>query len=327
MANLMTKYMGLELKNPVIIGSSGLTNTVEGIKKLADNNAGAVVLKSLFEEQITIETNKSINENQGDYPGVEEYIAAFTKEHQLDEYIKLIEDVKIAVDIPVIASINCVSDSDWVLFASRIEKAGADAIELNVSILPSDVNLKSNDNEKKYFAITEKVKAQVTIPVSLKMSYFSAGLANLIQQLSYTGNVDSFVLFNRYYKPDIDIDTMKVTTANIYSTASEISESLRWIALLSGSIRKDLAASTGVHNGKGVIKQILAGASAVQMVSAIYEEGAEYINTVLKELEEWMDEKGFKNIDDFKGKMSYAQVKNPVVFERTQFMKYFSDIK
>ena len=327
MANLKTNYMGLELKNPIIIGSSGLTNTVEGIKKLADNNAGAVVLKSLFEEQILMDTNKGISENEADYPGAEEYISAFTKSHQLDEYIKLIEDVKIAVDIPVIASINCVSDNDWVLFASRIEKAGADAIELNVSILPSDVNEKSINSEKKYFDITEKVKAQVSIPVSLKMSYFSAGLANLIQQLSFTGHVDSFVLFNRYYKPDIDIDTMKVTTSNIYSAPSEISESLRWIALLSGSIKKDLAASTGVHDGKGVIKQILAGASAVQMVSAIYEEGAGHINTVLNDVEKWMDKKGFENIDDFKGKISYANVKNPVVFERTQFMRYFSDIK
>lgn len=325
--SLSVKYLGLDLKNPVIIGSSGLTDSVDKIIKLEKNGAGAVVLKSLFEEQILIESVKNIKENQTEYPGVDEYIAAYTRDHYLKDYLRLVEESKQAVDIPVIANINCISDNDWISFATKIEKAGADALELNVAILPSDINVKSKDNEKKYFSIIEKVRAQISIPIALKMGDYSSGLANLILQLSYTGNVDSFVLFNRYYRPDIDIDRLKVITSSLYSMPSEISTSLRWIALLSGSIKKELVASTGVHDGRGVVKQILAGASAVQMVSAIYKKGAEYISIVLNDIEKWMKEKGFESIDDFKGKVSYDQAKNPTVFERTQFMRYFSNIK
>lgn len=325
--SLSVKYLGLYLKNPVIIGSSGLTDSVDKIIKLEKNGAGAVVLKSLFEEQILIESVKNIKENQTEYPGADEYIAAYTRDHYLKDYLRLVEESKKAVDIPVIANINCISDNDWISFAIKIEKAGADALELNVAILPSDINVKSKDNEKKYFSIIEKVRAQISIPIALKMGDYSSGLANLIQQLSYTGNVDSFVLFNRYYRPDIDINKLKVITSSLYSMPSEISTSLRWIALLSGSIKKELVASTGVHDGRGVVKQILAGASAVQMVSAIYKKGAEYISIVLKDIEKWMKEKGFESIDDFKGKVSYDQAENPTVFERTQFMRYFSNIK
>ncbi|MBT5425558.1 MAG: dihydroorotate dehydrogenase-like protein [Bacteroidetes bacterium] len=326
MANLKTTYMGLELKNPVIIGSSGLTQSVSAVKKLADNGAGAVVLKSLFEEQILLDAQKTAGDNQNDYPGAEEYIAAYTKDKQLVDFLDFVGDTKKAVDIPVIASINCVSDSDWISYAAKIEEAGVDALELNVAILPSSVKTSSAENEKKYFAISEKVKAKVSIPVSLKMSHYSAGLAKLIQQLSFTGHLDGFVLFNRYYRPDIDIVNMKLTTSSIYSTPDEIAASLRWIALLSGSIETDLVASTGVHDGAGVIKQLLAGANAVQLVSAIYERGAEYIREVLKDIEEWMDQKGYKNIEDFRGILSYDLAQNPAVFERTQFMKYYSEL-
>jgi len=327
MTDLSTKYMGLNLKNPIIIGSSELTNSVNKIKALADSNAGAIVLKSFFEEQIMAEVSQNIYKDQSGYTDAYEYIREYTKEHNIDKYLDLIREAKKSVDIPIIASINCISDNEWISYAKKFEEAGADALELNIAILPSDFNVKSEDNEKKYFSITEKVKSQVNIPVSLKMSYFSAGLANLIQQLSYSGNVDSFVLFNRYYMPDVDIDKLKVTTSSTLSSPSEISTSLRWIALLSESITKDLVASTGVHDGNAVVKQILAGASAVQIVSAFYKKGPQYINTILKDIEEWMDKKGFANIEDFKGKLSYDKAKNPAVFERTQFMRYYDNVK
>jgi len=327
MADLSTKYMGFNLKNPIIIGSSELTNSVNKIKALADSNAGAIVLKSFFEEQIMAEVSQNIYKDQSGYTDAYEYIREYTKEHNIDKYLDLIREAKKSVDIPIIASINCISDNEWISYAKKFEEAGADALELNIAILPSDFNVKSEDNEKKYFSITEKVKSQVNIPVSLKMSYFSAGLANLIQQLSYSGNVDSFVLFNRYYMPDVDIDKLKVTTSSTLSSPSEISTSLRWIALLSESITKDLVASTGVHDGNAVVKQILAGASAVQIVSAFYKKGPQYINTILKDIEEWMDKKGFANIEDFKGKLSYDKAKNPAVFERTQFMRYYDNVK
>ena len=327
MTDLSTKYMGLNLKNPIIIGSSELTNSVNKIKALADSNAGAIVLKSFFEEQIMAEVSQNIYKDQSGYTDAYEYIREYTKEHNIDKYLDLIREAKKSVDIPIIASINCISDNEWISYAKKFEEAGADALELNIAILPSDFNVKSEDNEKKYFSITEKVKSQVNIPVALKMSYFSAGLANLIQQLSYSGNVDSFVLFNRYYMPDVDIDKLKVTTSSTLSSPSEISTSLRWIALLSASITKDLVASTGIHDGNGVIKQILAGASAVQIVSAIYKKGPEYINTILSDIEKWMDKKGFKNIENFKGKLCYDKAKNPAVFERTQFMRYYDNVK
>ncbi len=327
MKNLKTNYMGLELKNPLIIGSSGLTNSVKMIKKLAENGAGAIVLKSLFEEQILAEMSSSSNQDYHDYPEAHDYAQFYTKEKNISDYLKLIEEAGQAVDIPIIASINCVDDTEWISFAKRIETAGADALELNVAILPSNPEVKGEDNEKIYFSILEKVKAQINIPIALKMSYYSSHLANLVQQLSYTGNADAFVLFNRYYRPDIDIDKMKITSSDTFSSPSDIAISLRWVALLSGNIEKDIAASTGVHDGKGVIKQILAGAKAVQMTSAIYKNGPEHIKTVLQDIEKWMDEKNFNSLDDFRSKLSFEKANNPAIYERTQFMKYYASVE
>ena len=325
--DLKTNYMGLELKNPIIIGSSGLTNSVESIKKMAENNAGAIVLKSLFEEQIINETNKPENFNLYSYPESIDYIKHYTREHNISNYLKLIEDAKKAVDIPIIASINCVSDKEWTAFAKRIEDAGADALELNISILPSDFNKSSEENEKVYFNIIEKVKSEISIPISIKMTRYSAGLSQLIQKLCWTKKVDGFVLFNRYYNPDIDIEKMKVISSNIFSTPDEIYVSLRWIALLSDNVECDFAATTGIHNGEGVIKQILAGAKAVQIVSSIYKNGPEYISTILKEIEHWMKNKNFNSLNDFRGKMSSKKSEHTADFERIQFMKYFDGVK
>ncbi len=329
MLDLSTTYLGLKLKNPIIIASSGLSNSVEKIKKLADNGAAAVVLKSLFEEQINHSIDSNIDHSipSSPYPEALDYIANYTKEEYLEKYLDLISGAKKETDIPIIASINCVSATEWVSFAERIEKAGADAIELNVAILPYDVKLSSEDYEKIYFDILKKVKEATKVPLALKMSYYSAGLANLIDKLSWTNNVAGFVLFNRYYSPDIDIDNFKITTANIFSSPEEISNTLRWIALLSDKIKQDLAATTGIHDGKGVIKQLLAGAQLVQIASSIYKNGTEHITTMLKEIEDWMQKHGFAKLTDFRGKMSYESIKNPSAFERIQFMKYYSKIE
>jgi dihydroorotate dehydrogenase (fumarate) len=327
MRNLTTNYMGLKLKNPVIIGSSGLTSSVEMIKNLAANNAGAVVLKSLFEEQILAEMNASSNHDHHDYPEGYDYARFYTKEKNLSDYLNLIKDAKAAVDIPIIASINCIDDAEWMSFAKKIEEAGADALELNIAILPSNPAVSAEENEQLYFSILEKVRAEISIPIALKMSHYSAHLAHLIQQLSYTKNLDSFVLFNRYYNPDIDIENMEIGSSSTFSSPDDIAVSLRWVALLSDIVQKELVASTGVHDGAGVIKQLLAGAQAVQMTSAIYIHGAEYINTVLKDIEAWMERKSFNSIEDFRSKLSLKQLKNPAIFERTQFMKYYANKK
>ena len=324
--DISTEYLGLKLKNPLIIGSSGLTDKVEKIKKLEENEAGAVVLKSLFEEQINAEIYKMINEGDNSYPEAYEYIKEYTKDKTLNEDLDLIKNAKKEVDIPVIASVNCISDSEWTNFAEDIENAGADALELNISILPSDPFVESSDNEEMYFKITEKVNSVVKIPVSIKMSYYSAGLARLIYNLSASRNVKGIVLFNRFYNPDIDLETLEIGSSNVFSTPDEYTLPLRWIALLSEKIDADLAATTGIHDGEAMAKQILVGASAVQIVSTIYKNNPEYISVMLKELEGIMDKHGFNSIDQMKGKLSFHQNKYNRAYERVQFMKYFGGI-
>ncbi len=326
MNDLSTKYLGLDLKNPLIVGSCGFTNSVEKIKELEDNGAAAVVLKSLFEEQIQAELSANLESYNADYPGATDYIRQYTRGNEVDNYLKLIAGAKKSVDIPVIASINCVSANEWVSFAKAIEQQGADAIELNISLLPSNPGLTSEESERKYFEIIKSVSGMVSIPLALKMSNYSASLANLIRKLSATNKVSGFVLFNRYYAPDIDINTIAVKSADILSVPSEGNGPLRWIALLSGLIDKDLVASTGIHDSEGVIKQLLAGATAVQVVSTVYKNGSTQLAKIVKGLEEWMEQKSFSSLSDFRGKLSYENAINAAVFERTQFMKYYGGL-
>lgn len=326
MPDLKTEYLGLTLKNPLIVGSSGLTDSVDKIKKLASNNAAAVVLKSVFEEQILMEMAGRENKDYHDYPEAHDYVRYYTREKHLNDYLKLIEEAKQSVDIPVIASINCITASEWIDFVKRVESAGADAVEVNVSLLPSDPNLSSEVNEQRYFEIVELVRRNTTIPIALKMSPYSAGLASLIRKLSWSKNIDSLVLFNRYYSPDIDLETMRVTAANVLSSPDELFGSLRWVALLSEQVDVPIVTSTGVHDGAAVAKQLLAGAAAVQIVSAIYKHGPEYLNAILAELEQWMERKGYSTPADFRGVMAYDKAQNGAAYERVQFMKYYGGL-
>ncbi|WP_136795419.1 dihydroorotate dehydrogenase-like protein [Desulfosediminicola ganghwensis] len=328
MKDLSTKYLGLDLKNPVLAGSCGLTGSVDKVKELAEAGAGGVVLKSLFEEQIEAELAANLGDYHTDYPDAFEYIREYTRAGSVDEYLALVADAKEAVDIPVIASINCVSDSEWTDFAKRVEKAGADGLELNIAQLPSDPKKSGEQNEKLYFSILKKVSETVDIPIALKMSNYSAGLANLVSRLAWSteNRVAGFVLFNRYYRPDIDIQSLKVSKADVFSTPADICESLRWIGLLSANIEKDFAASTGVHDAEGVIKQLLAGAAAVQVVSTLYKNGTGQIGEILAGLEQWMEEKNFNSIAEFRGRLSYGKAENPAPFERVQFMKQFGGV-
>jgi dihydroorotate dehydrogenase (fumarate) len=286
-----------------------------------------VVLKSLFEEQIRMESEHSIQAGGADnlYTEAQDYISNYTREHSLNQYLNFIRDVKKEVSIPIIASINCVTSEEWPSFAQKIEKAGADAIELNVFILPSDFTRGNDDNENVYFKVVEEVKRYVNIPVALKISYYFTNLAQMIQRLSFTG-VSGLVLFNRFFSPDIDLKNMTVVPSNLMSEPSEISTSLRWIAIMAERVKCDLCASTGVHDGLGVAKQILAGADAVQVVSTLYKNKSAYLKNIVSDFENWMKENKFEKIDDFKGKMSQIKSKNPASFERVQFMKYFSEI-
>jgi len=320
--------MGLKLKNPIIVGSSGLTNSVENVKEIAKEGAGAVVLKSLFEEQINQAASHTFDQGEFNnyYPEAQDYIQNYSTENDVTTYLSLIKDCKSSVDIPIIASINCMSSSEWVSFAKKIEDAGADALELNIFVLPSDPNKSGSDNEKVYFDIIEKVKEIVSIPIALKLSYYFSGLAKTIEMLSWTG-IKSLVLFNRFFSPDIDIDKMEIKSSNVFSSPAEIVTSLRWVAMLSDNVKCDIAASTGVHNGESVIKQLLVGAKVVQIASVLYKKGFKEIPIMLKDIDNWMTENSFDEIDDFRGRMSLKKSHNPAAYERVQFMKYFSGIE
>ncbi len=325
MADISTKFAGLQLKSPIIIGASGLTGSTKHLKEFEENGAGAIVLKSIFEEEILFEYEQFLKEAEK-YGYDYEYIDYFDyklKQDNIDKYIKLIEDAKKTVDIPVIASINCITKQEWTYFTKRIQDAGADALELNIFILPSDLSKSSNEIEQTYFDIVEEVKKQVSIPVIVKMSYFFTNLGQMIIKLSE--KADGLVLFNRFYNPDIDINAKKIVPASIFTRPEDIVIPLRWIALTSGRVQSSLAASTGVHDGEGLIKILLAGGDAVEIVSTIYKNGVGRIKQMLDKLREYMTENEFYGIDQMKGLLSQKNVSNPGMYERVQFMRYFSD--
>jgi dihydroorotate dehydrogenase (fumarate) len=324
MVDLSTEYLGLKLKNPLIAGSSGLSATAKGVREYEEKGAAAVVLKSIFEEEIMYEyedilreaSQEGVNMDQFDYYDFE------LKSGKIKKYTDLIGECKKSVSIPVIASINCVYSHEWTSFAKQLEEAGADALELNMFFLPSEFDRTTEEKEKAYFQIIEKVLKEVSIPMALKISYYFSNLGPMIQNLSNTG-IAGLVLFNRFYSPDFDIEKLEVVSSNVFSNPSDVTISLRWIGIMAERVNCDLAASTGVHDGAALIKQILAGANAVQVVSALYKHGKGHIATMLEALEEWMKKKGFNSLSDFRGKLSQAKSSNPAVYERVQFMKYF----
>lgn len=325
--DLSTRYMGLHLRNPLIVSSCGLTNSLEGVRRCADAGAGAVVLKSLFEEQIGAEI-KDLQRHiwPSWHPEAFDYVERMSLELGPNEYLKLIEDAKKAVSIPVIASLNCISSRQWVDYAKRIESAGADALELNVAIMPSDPNCSGREIEEIYFRILEEVKARLDIPIAVKIGPYFSSMAWMAKELCSHG-ASALVLFNRFYQVDIDVDRMEVTAGVRFSSPDEISLPLRWVALLSDVVRCDLAASTGVHDGTGAIKLLLAGADAVQICSTLYINGLERIGLILRGMEEWMREHRFKSIGEFKGKLSRLWADQPEMYERLQYIKALTGIE
>jgi dihydroorotate dehydrogenase (fumarate) len=326
MADLRCNYLGISLKSPIIAASSGFTDSVNKIEQIARHGAGAVVLKSIFEEEILLEADKTYRE-EAEKTGREEfldYLDHRIRHENISKYLNLIRETKAKIDIPVIASINCKSSHEWMSFAKEIEKAGADALELNIFVLPSSLENSSEQNEKIYFEIAAAVTKMIKIPVVLKISFYFSNLGQFIQKISNSG-IKGLVLFNRFYSPDFNVDTLEVTPSHVLSYPGEISMPLRWISMMSGKVGCNLSASTGVADGKSIIKLILAGADTVQVASVLYRHGISYLDILHHELNEWMDQHGFESIEDFKGKLSQAKHNDPDVFERVQFMKYFSD--
>lgn len=327
MTNLSTTYLGIPLKNPILIASSGLTDSVEKNIELAENGAGGIVLKSLFEEEIILEMEEKQHEMTNRpyiFPETMDYMRQQSEPDTVRNYLKLITETKKAIDIPVIASINCITSQKWMYLAKEIEKAGADALELNIFLLPSDIDREPLENIVITEAVLEQVKNKVTIPVSVKISHYCSNLASYISRIDRAG-CDGIVLFNRSWMPDIDIETLSITSGMVLSNSTDMSIPLRWISIMSGRINCDLAASTGVHDGTTLIKMLLAGASVVQIASTVYENGPEQIGKMLKKLQSWMMTNEFDYIEEFKGRLSQRKLPNPAAWERVQFMKHFRE--
>ena len=321
MTDLKTTFAGLSLRNPIIISSSGLTNSAGKNKRLAEAGAGAIVLKSLFEEQIMLEADQL--KDPAFYPEASDYLEEYIREHKLAEYLTLIKESKKECSIPIIASINCYSDSEWVDFAKQIQEAGADALEINILALQSDVQYTYGSFEQRHIDILRHIKQTVTIPVIMKLGDNQTNPVALIDQL-YANGAAAVVLFNSFYQPDINIENMEQVSGEVFSTSADLATPLRWIGIASSVVNKiDYAASGGVANPEAVVKVILAGASAVEVCSAIYQNTNAFIGESTRFLSAWMERKGFNNIAQFKGKLNIKDVQGINTFERTQFLKYF----
>lgn len=323
MPNLETYFAGLKLQNPIIISSSGLTDTPLKNQHLSEAGAGAITLKSLFQEQILMEADWL-----GDpvlYPEGSDYLVEYVREHKLEEYLNLIRESKLRCSCPIIASINCYQNTDWVEFSGRIEESGADALELNILALQTDLRYKCGAFEQRHIDILRHVKQNVSLPIIIKLGSNFTNPITLIDQL-YANGAAAVVLFNRFYQPDINIDKLEQSTGDVFSNESELGKALRWIGIASAAVPHiSYAASGGVHSPDAIVKAILSGASAVEMCSALYLHSAGIINEYIDFLRSWMERKGMRSINQFKGMLNVNDLKGINTFERTQFLRYFSN--
>ncbi len=319
--NLSTEYMGLKLKNPIIVSSSKITDEIIDIKKCIDVGAGAIVLKSLFEEQMVANSEVLMDQDIKYFwfPEAIEQINKYSKEYGLNKVLELISQIKDYSDVPVIASINCITSHTWPQFAKSLEDAGADGIELNIALLPFDKSTPGKEIEDQYVKIVTEVKKYVSIPVAVKLSNYFTNLIQITHRLDDAG-VNGLVLFNRLYRPDIDIEKEVIVHDNVLSAPEEMTKSLRWVALLSHQLNCQVAGATGIHDYKDVVKQLLAGASAVQICSTLYKNGLSYIDTILTDLEKWMSRHHYDTIDQFRSKIC-KENECSIMFERIQFLK------
>ena len=321
MTDLSVTYMGLRLKNPLIAASSPLTASAAHIEDLAANGIGAVVLKSIFEEQIA--GKAAMLERYGNYQDAADYLHAHLGADYLKGFTSLISDVKKKTDIPVIASINCTSGGKWTEFASHMADSGADALELNIYLLPADSNESSSSIEERYLQIIDSVARKVSIPISVKLSMRFTNIFHILQ-LAYNRGARAVVLYNRFFEPDIDIDRMEYVPASDLSTPSELHKSLRYIAIASAYVPSmDISVSTGVHSGADAVKSILAGARAVQLCSTLMINGTEAIDGINAFIAGWMEKNRFGTIEEFRGLMNKKTRAGDPLLERVQYMKTF----
>ena len=320
MKRLETTFAGLKLRNPFVVSSSNLTNSAQKNKKWEDAGAGAVVLKSLFEEEIEAEADWM---NESAHAEELDYLQAYQRAHRLEEYLNLIKDTKAVCTIPVIASINCFRLTEWTDFAKQIEQAGADAIELNIMSVNTEICDEYGHFERLHVEILEKIKQTVSLPVIVKLGKNLSQPLTLVHQL-YAHGASGVVLFNRMVTPDINLKTMTFGRGEVLGSSTDLYESLRWIGLASHRVPKlTYAASGGVQDGESMIKALLVGASAVEVCSVLYKKGAEAISEMLQTLETWMEANNYEQIADFKGLMNAGKTGGGAAFERTQFFKHY----
>ena len=322
-----TRYLGIDLKSPIIVGSCGLTADVDKMVEMEACGAGAVVLKSVFEEQIIydIKRNTHVVAPTDNYGDSYEYIASHVADDSLEKHFSMIREAKRRLTIPVIGSINCFSYENWLTYAVRFQEAGCDALELNMAILPYETSLSADDVERTFTQIINTLRKSISIPVSVKVGTYFTDMAKQMQQLSWMG-IQGVTMFNKSVQVDIDTESESLKNASWLSAPTDIYNTLRWVAILSKKMRCDISASTGVYTSDDVVKMLLAGANTVQVVSCLYKNGVEYIKELQQGLERWMEKKGYDNVSKFRGKLSVQPTDKTSVAMRTQFMKYFAEI-
>ena len=322
--DLTTTYMGLKLKNPLVPSASPLGRDVSTVKRMEDSGAAAVVLESLFEEQIVHEKfemdhflaqgTESFAEATSYFPDSDMYTFG------PDEYLAHIRKCKKAVDIPIIASLNGVSKGGWTEYARNMQEAGADALELNSYYLATDMNKSPQEIEDNYIEVLKAVKNAVTIPVALKLSPYFTSLSYVAKKFDEVG-VDALVLFNRFYQPDIDLENLEVVPNLVLSTSESSRVPLRWIAILYGKVKANMAATTGIHTAEDVLKMIMVGADVTQLCATLFQNGIEHIKTLIDGMNQWMEEHEYESVKQMKGSMSHKSVAEPAAYERANYMK------
>ena len=327
MIDLTTKYLGMELRNPIVASASPLSESLDNIRRLEDHGIGAIVLPSLFEEQLDIESETVDSDLSR---GAEEFAEAVTYFPDLmtynlgpDGYLNLIHKAKASVRVPIIASLNGVSPRGWIRYAREMEQAGADAIELNIYSLVADPGRTGSEVEQDYCDLVGVVTHSVQVPVAVKLSHFFTAAANMAKRLDASG-ADALVLFNRFYQPDLDIETLEVVPSLTLSHPTELLLRLHWVAIIFGHVKADLAITGGVHSATDIVKSVMVGARVAMMASALLKNGITYLDSVRADLVRWMEEHEYSSIGQMCGSMSQQNVPDPTAFERANYMKVLS---
>lgn len=330
MADLTTQYMGLTLKNPIVPSASPLSRHVSTMRQLEDAGAAAITMYSLFEEQIDLEALARHHFLEQATFFSAEATAYFPRAADFnrgpDGYLDLIREAKAAVDIPIIGSLNGVTPGGWTRYAKLIEEAGADALELNVYLIPTRTDLTADGVENTYLEILREVKAQVRIPVAMKLSPFFSALPNMALRLDRAG-ANALVLFNRFYQPDLDLEELTVTPHLVLSNSNEMRLPLRWIAILYGRVQASLALTTGVHTAEDAVKAVMAGADIANVCSVLLEKGPGYVAELVKGFADWMEAHEYESVAQMKGALSQRNVAEPAAFERANYMKVLNSWK